>query len=85
MHFEYFLRNNHSGAELLNLEGCAAEGSFSIKEKCTRRGWEMANWEKIIAFAEMNLRESHLHREGFATWEDLSFQDARDNLQFKNF
>ena len=85
MHFEYFWRNNCSGAELLKLWGCASEGDFSIKEKCTQRGWEMANWEKITAFAEMSLQESHFHREGFATREELSFQNARQNLQFKNF
>lgn len=45
----------------------------------------MANWEKITAFAEMSLQESHFHREGFATWEDLSFQNARFNMWFKNF
>ena len=45
----------------------------------------MANWEKIIAFVEMSLQESHFHREGFATREELSFQNARYNLQFKNF
>jgi hypothetical protein len=37
------LRNNCSGFELLNLQGCATEGSFSIKEKCAQRWWEIAN------------------------------------------
>lgn len=45
----------------------------------------MANWEKIIAFAEMSLQESHCHRESLATREEQSFQNARYNLQFKNF
>lgn len=85
MHFWIFLRNNSSGAELLNLQGCATEGNFSIRQKCTRRGTEMADWEKIIAFAEMSLQESHFHTEGFATREDLSSQNARFSMWFKNF
>lgn len=84
MHFEY-LRNNSSGAERLNLEGWATEGNFSIRQKCPRRGREMADWEKIIAFAEMSLQESRFNREGFATREDLSFQNARFNMRFKIF
>lgn len=85
MHFEYFQETIVQEPHYEISKAVPWRGTVPSKKSAQeRKGNEQAGG-KITALAQMSLQESHFHREGFTTWEELSFQKTRFNMQFKNF